>query len=68
LQDDQSDRTNRANLANAFGPAASDVADLFFARPVSLRIEPTPVTQLSAGETLLVLDGQTGQLRLGFVD
>jgi hypothetical protein len=64
----QDDRSNRANLANAFGPAASDVANLFFARPVSLRIEPSPVTQISAGETLLILDGQTGQLRPGLVD
>jgi hypothetical protein len=59
----QDDRSTRANLANAFGPAASDVASLYFERPVSLRIEPPPVTQVSSGELLLVLDGRTGQLR-----
>jgi Ni/Fe-hydrogenase subunit HybB-like protein len=64
----QDDRSTRANLANAFGPAASDVASLYFERPVSLRIEPTPVTQVSSGELLLVLDGRTGQLRRVPVD
>jgi hypothetical protein len=64
----QDDRSTRASLANAFGPAASDVASLYFERPVSLRIEPTPVTQVSSGELLLVLDGRTGQLRRVPVD
>lgn len=59
----QDDRSTRANLANAFGPAASDVATLFFERPVTLRIEPSTVSQVSPGELLLVLDGKTGRLR-----
>jgi hypothetical protein len=59
----QDDRSTRASLANAIGPAATDVASLFFERPVSLRIEAEHVTQVSPGELLLVLDGQTGQLR-----
>jgi hypothetical protein len=64
----QDDGSTRANLANAFGPSASDVASLFFDRPVSLRIEQTPVTQVSPGELLLLLDGRTGQLRRAPVD
>ncbi len=64
----QDDRSTRANLANAIGPAASDVAGLYFERPVTLRIEPAAVTHVSAGELLLVLDGRTGQLQPAVVD
>jgi hypothetical protein len=64
----QDDRSTRANLANAFGPAAADVASLFFVRPVTLRIEPSTVTTLSPGERLLVLDGPTGRLHFGTVE
>jgi hypothetical protein len=59
----QDDRSTRANLANAIGPAATDVASLFFERPISLRIEPDRVTHVEAGELLMVLDGQTGRLQ-----
>jgi hypothetical protein len=64
----QDDRSTRANLANAFGPAVSDVATLYFSRPVTLKIESSRPANLSPGERLFVLEGPSGRLRAEVVD
>jgi len=64
----QDNRTTRANLANAFGPAVSDVALLYFSRAVELRVEPSRPTNLLPGERLFVLEGPSEQLRAEVLD
>lgn len=61
----QDDRSTRASLANAFGEGVSEVASLYFKRPVTMRIEGDAVTHVAPGELLLVLDGKTGRLKRG---
>jgi hypothetical protein len=51
-------RASRANLANAFGPASSEVASLISDRPLRVEILPPPHTArgFKLGEIVLALD------------
>jgi hypothetical protein len=51
-------RVNRANLANAFGPAGSDIASLISVRPLDVQVIPPPHTAkiVRLNEVELALD------------